>query len=97
MSNAGGRTMNEAPKMSNILLTKAEFNARCKEFADKFNADVAAMTPEQNTKSEPAREPMMMEEIWRAYQISADWESFVAGVRLAEKVHGIGESNEGNQ
>jgi hypothetical protein len=40
--------------------------------------------------AEPAREPMMMEEIWRAYQISADWESFVAGVRLAEKMHGIG-------
>ena len=26
--------------MSNRILTKAEFNARCKEFADKFNADL---------------------------------------------------------
>jgi hypothetical protein len=26
--------------MSNRLLTKAEFQARCKEFADKFNADL---------------------------------------------------------
>jgi hypothetical protein len=45
---------------------------------------------EQNNPPEPARGPMTENEIWRAYQLGADWESFVAGVRLAEKVHGIG-------
>jgi hypothetical protein len=34
--------------MSNILLTKAEFEALCKKFADKFNADLTPMTRERD-------------------------------------------------
>jgi len=37
--------------MSNRLLTKAEFRAWCEEVADKFNADLAAMTPEERQEA----------------------------------------------
>jgi hypothetical protein len=37
--------------MSSGILTKDEWLARCKEIADKFNADVAAMPPEERQEA----------------------------------------------
>lgn len=37
--------------MSNRLLTKDEFHAWCQEVADKVNADLEAMTPEERKEA----------------------------------------------
>ena len=37
--------------MSSALVTRAEFHAWCKEVADKVNADLDAMTPEERKEA----------------------------------------------
>ena len=57
-------------------------------------ADYLRTFPERFTIPQPAlaqrREPLTDEQIRREKPVCADWASFRAGVRCAERIHGVG-------